>query len=1627
MEKSKLYLGTPSNTSVEPPVDSTGDDLPIEKLSWEDFEKLCLRLVELNHSINDCEIYGIKGEKQEGIDVFARISQGKYNTYQCKRYKKIMPSTLTKAISAFKKGEWYSKSTAFYFCTTFSLNQAKLQDKFNALKGQLEADGVLLVKWDKIQICRVLKSEPQLVYDFFGREWVKYFNGEEKLLQISSQRKLDANEVISFRKELYNFYSIVFNTYDVGLPTLTLNNSISFLEDRFIMQEAFEQRIDDDFSFKEEKTSSEIKEENYDLDALLPNYEKTHFYKERSKIEEESLPFIKHRNRLSIDEIIVKHNKSIIIGDPGAGKSTLLRNLVLDILAEQPRYIDANSWGRCLPIWLPFAFITKNILENNNLSIEELLRIWFKNLGEEPLFEIVENALTDERLVLVVDGVDELSNTSSARKAIDLIEIHSKLNNIGVIYSSRPYGYKLLASSFKSVYEINLLPFSENQQKLFIDFWYKEWFKSLGSEDVNYRTHEAAGFFNELKRSVELAQVAKNPLLLSILISQKLRDAHLSNSKVKAIEAITKHLIETHPQNRMRSASIVADTETGNQFDFDLIDLFEELALYVQEFTPNGIIDKSQAIEVIIKYLEKWFEYPLPRAKKRAEDILTVGAKDFGIIIEKAADEIAFSHRLFQEFLAARYLINSEEREEELLSKYGGMPVWHQVIKFYFQLIPHKRPKRFTESLKLLGQNNNNEDNLKSLSFLKYDIALTSSNVPLKLSQEYFAEVTEAFEYETDDRAKKIYWKLSLDALSNTKIKEEVQSFLFGYFPNFFPYSDYRVIALKKIPIKLLRLEHKEFLLKTLINGNVHQKIDASYTIRYFIEDEWLCEKIIDLLDDCTNLKIIPFVLNVIITEKIEEAIQRKYFYKFENIAHPETKLFLIKLKVHLKLHEYNEYNELVKLEQNLSYLFEDEILYILIQGWKDNLNLMELCLEAIEMNRIISSKIAWKILFSCFNNQQKVVDKIIEELKRERYPFIDLSASYYGFEYIAEYFKDNIQLIPEIDNWIQKQNFREPAVAYASRVGRTKRTKEYLMKHLAQSRISHWYCGALLNGYGDDVEVIEFLKDYFKSENSNKIMSAHEISRVFKNDKKEGVRILEELIFSKQTNIDRVVIGLINLDKDYFRENILEKFLGGELPRMETDFFGTKENILHTIIENYKDEQVVKEYVIKNLSTGVDYLSLFISIYPKNEDMINKALSLSKSLDVEYRLELIERLGRDNVIQETYNQLELFESEKEGQVSSAAAIEYFKYLNNQDRQVDIIEIAEKNIFYRGFDYNIQRQLAFCGYLLIRELPQYFAVKESKTNELANPEFNFETYTVDVYESITNFVIENFDYLSTTIAGDFSLLTKWSNLKEQSYWSFWAKYSGKSSPTYQYIRNYIDQNEEEINEFHLLSFLDRTAPDSNVLKNICIRLLGEKDTRKSIFAAILLGKNFNTDNSVYDVVKDVSDIENSEAKLLALCVGWEEDPILKKIYQDLEKAIIDNNPLFNFDRHLTYHLLYFHRGVERIMLSFNRMFNEYHYKEIQNEHQCLINPFKRRLKRDDVLQLRIKEALLKSEIPAAAVSFYAILKSLNKIDEEILKWKKQALENGDVGFGYNILSNEFEHFSWEADRVEYFN
>lgn len=181
-------LQPPSETVIELPVDSKLQELPYEKLTWENFEKLCLRLAEQQNEVEECRQYGVRGDNQGGIDIYAKNKLSlKYIVYQCKKEKNYGPAKIRDAIDIFLKGDWVNKTEKFVLCTQESLQKQNREDEVIRQREILSQKNITLKVWDSHGLDRELKKRPQLVYDFFGEPWLTAFCGIHAMAQVQQK------------------------------------------------------------------------------------------------------------------------------------------------------------------------------------------------------------------------------------------------------------------------------------------------------------------------------------------------------------------------------------------------------------------------------------------------------------------------------------------------------------------------------------------------------------------------------------------------------------------------------------------------------------------------------------------------------------------------------------------------------------------------------------------------------------------------------------------------------------------------------------------------------------------------------------------------------------------------------------------------------------------------------------------------------------------------------------------------------------------------------------------------------------------------------------------------------------------------------------------------------------------------------------------------------------------------------------------------------------------------------------------------------------------------------------------------------------------------------------------------
>jgi hypothetical protein len=140
------------------------------------FQVLCCAALRQVSSITDAQAYGLKGQRQRGIDILARFLGGKLWVAQCKA---CQPSTARKhvkeAVADFvpHASHWRSRGAdRFLIMVGCASDDVKLQDDLPSYEVQLEGLGFKLELWGSDKIQRYLRDDPRGIETILGPEFV---------------------------------------------------------------------------------------------------------------------------------------------------------------------------------------------------------------------------------------------------------------------------------------------------------------------------------------------------------------------------------------------------------------------------------------------------------------------------------------------------------------------------------------------------------------------------------------------------------------------------------------------------------------------------------------------------------------------------------------------------------------------------------------------------------------------------------------------------------------------------------------------------------------------------------------------------------------------------------------------------------------------------------------------------------------------------------------------------------------------------------------------------------------------------------------------------------------------------------------------------------------------------------------------------------------------------------------------------------------------------------------------------------------------------------------------------------------------------------------------------------------
>ncbi|TKA09493.1 NACHT domain-containing protein [Actinacidiphila oryziradicis] len=693
----------------------------MDQLPWSDVERLFLRLAERNGRAEHAELYGTPGQGQEGIDLFVRNTreteacsltdpERRYTTLQSKHVKTLSAAKIVQAVDKFLRGSWAERSEVFIYATTHALRPIKLAEELNRQADRLERNGIQFERWGQESVSEQLRQLPEVVDDFFGRSWVARYCGPEAAEALTD--RLPGRDVTELRTRLRSLYRASFALQDTGAMLLnpaTSTHAPAPLE--YIMLDItdsgedsrvgssrdaadYQGQTDDHPAGRRphrdgEENSARQGEKTFGRKTLWQGRDEVLAVDRMLQLNrvEEDLGGADVTRR-ACDEWLATGDLSVVAGGPGAGKSRLLRFVVSDLLDETPRSPAlAGKFGSSLPVWLPFSFLCEYLKEDAERSIESAVRAWLSRYSAQHLHDLVARALADDRLLLVVDGLDEWTDEDSAHPALNLLENFVRSRNVAAIVSSRPYALRRLMPL--AGWRVgNLASLSEAQQQSMARAAFARAVPAepttsadpRGPSQVAQRLKRdtADRFLDEVKAVADLKALATVPLFL-LMLAGMWSSGPLPTRRMEAYRRLVDVLVEQHPAIRRRDMRRPGNALESREIRQVLAAVAYELRQAETGPAASARVWRTSVVRALCD--DDLFGYDPAEARRLAPQVMETAEGDLGILVAQGANTLGFAHRAVAEQLAAEYLTTLPLADQkDIVRSRVGSRSWRDVL-----------------------------------------------------------------------------------------------------------------------------------------------------------------------------------------------------------------------------------------------------------------------------------------------------------------------------------------------------------------------------------------------------------------------------------------------------------------------------------------------------------------------------------------------------------------------------------------------------------------------------------------------------------------------------------------------------------------------------------------------------------------------------------------------------------------------------------------------------------------------------------------------------------------------------------------------------------------------------------
>lgn len=366
-------------------------------------------------------------------------------------------------------------------------------------------------------------------------------------------------------------------------------------------------------------------------------------------------------------DLVLKHSRRLLVrGQAGSGKTTLLQWIAVRAASR--------SFGFPLEDWndlIPFFVRLRDCVETGLPSPEQLPRLVAPSIADEMPDGWVHEKFKNKKAVLLVDGLDEMREHQRPEVRSWLKDIGGAFPDVRIIVSSRPTAIEDNWMDAESFDDAELQPMNLPDIYSFVDHWHRAIAEQLQDEaELNELEGMRTAIRGVVREAPSIRNLATNPLLCAMLCAlNRDRKQNLPSDRIELYEACCHMLAERRDKERR------VDLKDYPQLSYrQKKPLLEDFAYWLM---INGwsVVSKERAEE---RFNMRLKSMPQLQSVISSSDLLRLFVERTGLLREPQMGHVDFTHRTFQEFLAAQAAL--DEGNTGSLLKHAHDEQWRELI-----------------------------------------------------------------------------------------------------------------------------------------------------------------------------------------------------------------------------------------------------------------------------------------------------------------------------------------------------------------------------------------------------------------------------------------------------------------------------------------------------------------------------------------------------------------------------------------------------------------------------------------------------------------------------------------------------------------------------------------------------------------------------------------------------------------------------------------------------------------------------------------------------------------------------------------------------------------------------------